>query len=204
MTNRFCICVFWEKDGIVRDYVEYYLKGLQEIANKVLIVVNGEINAEGKKKLQALGVDIMQRPNLGLDFGGWKEAIFKIGYNELSKYDELILTNTTCYGPIYPLSEMFGEMKSRNCDFWGITKHPEVNRYMLPGDPNSKILEHVQSYFVVYKKSVFLSDVFKTFWKNVQLYTDYNKVVGYYETKLTNYLEVAGFKLDSFIKKIQF
>ena len=35
--NRFCICVFEEKDNIVRDYVIYYLKGLQEVANKITV-----------------------------------------------------------------------------------------------------------------------------------------------------------------------
>ena len=34
--KRFCICVFYEKDGIVRDNITYYLKGLQEVAEKIL------------------------------------------------------------------------------------------------------------------------------------------------------------------------
>ena len=121
--NRFCICVFEEKDNIVRDYVIYYLKGLQEVANKIVVVVNGEITVESRAKLQALNVEIFQRENKGFDFGAWKDAIVQIGYDELLKYDELILTDTTCYGPIYSLTDMFEEMSSRYCDFWGITKH---------------------------------------------------------------------------------
>lgn len=194
--NRYCICVFWEKDGIVRDYVIYYLKGLQEIANKVLVAVNGKLTDESKEKLESLGVEIFQRENNGLDFGGWKDAIGKIGYDELLKYDELILTNTTCYGPIYPLSEMFDEMESRDCDFWGITKHPSAKYEIMPGYP---IIEHIQSYFLVFNRNVISSKCFKNWWENVKYYNEYNKIVSYYEVQLTKYFENNGFKSDSFV-----
>lgn len=198
--KRFCICVFYEKDGIVRDNITYYLKGLQEVAEKILLVVNGKLTEEGKSKVYDLGIDIFQRENNGLDFGGWKEALEKIGYEELSNYDELILTNTTCYGPIYPLSEMFNEMEQRDNDFWGITKHPEVKEYLIKGDNKSQILEHIQTYFIVFNKRVFLSTPFKGFLDNVKLHNDYKKVVAYYECKLTNFLELSGFKSDSYIE----
>lgn len=195
--KRFCICVFYEKDGIVRDNITYYLKGLQEVAEKILLVVNGKLTEEGKSKVYDLGIDIFQRENNGLDFGGWKEALEKIGYEELSNYDELILTNTTCYGPIYPLSEMFNEMEQRDNDFWGITKHPEINTSLLDGKP---IIEHLQSYFLVFNRNVFLSSSFKVFWNKVKIYNDYEKVVSNYEISLTNYFAKLGFRYSSYIE----
>ena len=197
--KRCCICVFWDKNGIVRDYVTYYIKGLQAIAEKVYVVVNGELSVDGRKSLEELGVEIFIRENKGLDFGAWKESIEKIGYQNLSEYDELILTNTTCYGPIYPLSEMFDEMEKRDCDFWGITKHPEVDNYSVPNDKKSKIIEHIQSYFLVFNKKVIISKSFKNWWDKVKYFSDYYKVIGYYETKLTKYFEDAGFKSDSYV-----
>lgn len=196
--RRCCICVFWDKNGIVRDYVTYYIKGLQEVCEKVYFAVNGEISEDGRKKLEELGAEIFVRENKGLDFGAWKTSVEKIGYEELSKYDELILTNTTCYGPIYPLSEMFDEMEKRDCDFWGITKHPATDNYMIPDDEKTKIIEHIQSYFTVFNKKIVLSEAFKTWWENIELFEDYKKVVGYYETKMTKYFEDAGFKSDSY------
>jgi lipopolysaccharide biosynthesis protein len=52
ITNKIAICVFWEKNGILRDYVEYYLKGLQQIAKKILVVVNGKISSDSICKLK--------------------------------------------------------------------------------------------------------------------------------------------------------
>lgn len=198
--KRLCICVLYEKDGIVRDYVTYYLKGLQEVAERVIAVVNGTLNTEGRRKLDALGVEIIVRENKGLDFGAWKYTINELGYDELAKYDELILTNTTCYGPFYPISEMFTEMELRGCDFWGVTKHPYCNINLIKNDEHTKLLEHIQSYFLVFNNNVVSSNTFKKWWKNVKFYNDYWEIIGYCETKLTKYFENAGFISDSYIK----
>ena len=101
MENNICICVFYEKDGIVRNYVSYYIRALTEVASKIIVVVNGKISEEGLTTLKDFdNVEIIKRENKGLDFGAWKETIDKIGYENLKEYDNIILTNTTCYGPV--------------------------------------------------------------------------------------------------------
>lgn len=89
--NRLALYVFWEKDGIVRDYVTYYLNALKEVAQDIIVIVNGKLSAEGRKKLEELGADILVRENEGLDFAAWKAALEDIGWDKLSLYDELIL-----------------------------------------------------------------------------------------------------------------
>ena len=131
MTKRYCICVFWEKDGIVRDYFSYYLKGLQEVAEKILVVVNGKISEDSRKLLSDMGINILVRENKGLDFWAYTAGIETAGYEELSKYDELILTYCTCYGPIRPFSEMSEEMEKRDYDFCCITKHTEYSFFRV-------------------------------------------------------------------------
>ncbi len=199
MTKRCCICVFWEKDGIVRDYFTYYLKGLQEVAEKILVVVNGKMSSESKTLLTNIGIDILIRENKGIDFWAYKAGIEHIGYEKLSEYDELILTNCTCYGPIRPLSEMFEEMKSRDCDFWGITKHPDAKNLLIRKKKETRVIEHIQSYFFVIKKSMFISKDFKNYWKTLKPVKNLIEAVAYHEIKFTKYFEDRGYKSDSFI-----
>ena len=61
--KRCCICVFWDKQGIVRDYVTYYIKGFQKVAEKVIVTVNGLLTNESREKLKNLGVQVFQREN---------------------------------------------------------------------------------------------------------------------------------------------
>ena len=191
--RRLALYVFWEKNGIVRDYVTYYLQALKEVAQDITVVVNGKLSASGRKTLQGLGVDILVRENEGLDFAAWQEALLSKGWDSIAEYDELILCNCSCYGPMYPFSEAFQTMAARECDFWGLTKHPGTHVQIIPGDPKSEIEEHVQSYFIVFRKSLLSSSHYRRWWETLIPAKNYQEEVGYHETKFSHYLEAAGY-----------
>lgn len=88
--KRLAFYTFWEKNGIVRKYVLTYLKGLQEVADRIIVIANGNLSTEGKETLERLGVDVLQRENRGIDFGAWKAAFDYLGWNEVRRFDELI------------------------------------------------------------------------------------------------------------------
>lgn len=91
MKKRVAIYTFYEAKGIVRTYVTIYLKALFKVAEKVIVVVNGDITDFSRLALENLGCEVLQRANHGLDFGAWRHALEKLGERALAKYDELIL-----------------------------------------------------------------------------------------------------------------
>lgn len=194
MINTQALYVFYEKNGEVRDFVLYYLSELKKIIPHILVIINGEITLEGKRKLENLGCEILIRENKGLDFGAWKAGIEYIGWEKIRQLEGLLLCNCTCYGPIYPLSEMFDAMNKKNCDFWGVNRHPEIETYFVPHNLDSKVIEHLQSYFLFFKPHLLRSNHFKKWWDDLVEYSDYNYEVGLHETKFTAYLENAGYK----------
>lgn len=115
--KRLAFYTFWEKDAIVRKYVFTYLKGLQEVADKIIVIANGKLSSEGKEKLEKLGVTVLQRENKGFDFGAWKAAFEFLGWDEVLKFDELVLTNCSNYSPVYPSLEFLGEWKITSAIF---------------------------------------------------------------------------------------
>lgn len=139
--NRLAIYVFWEKEGIVRNYVLTYLAGLKEIAEKIYVVVNGKITSAGKDTIQKMGISVIVRENIGVDFWAYKTGLDAEG--GLDKYDEIILANCSCYGPVYPFSEMFKKMDKSSVDFWGITEWP-LNEAGYTGT-------WILSYFMVFR-----------------------------------------------------
>ena len=66
--KRLAFYTFWEKDGIVRKYVLTYLKGLQEVADKIIVIVNGKLSLEGKEKLEKLGITILNSRSVSCIF----------------------------------------------------------------------------------------------------------------------------------------
>ncbi|MDO4162124.1 MAG: rhamnan synthesis F family protein [Pseudomonadota bacterium] len=199
MKNTLALYTFYEKDGIVKNDILHYLKELKKEISKIVVIVNGKISPEGRLKLEELNIDILVRENKGLDFGAWKAGIEYIGWDNIRKLNGLLLCNCTCYGPIYPFKEMFDKMALKDCDFWGINRHPELNVYLVPENNKSKILEHIQSYFLFFKPHLLKSNHFKKWWDELIEYSDYNYEVGLHETKFTAYLENAGYKSASYM-----
>lgn len=197
--KRLALYIFYNKDGYVADYVKYYVKALKEVTDRVVFIVNGHVQTEGKKEIESLGAEIFCRENKGLDFGAWKETILSIGFSGICCYDELILCNCSNYGPVYPLSEVFSEMESRTCDFWGITKHPFLGGQLISGDPSSAIVEHIQSYFIVFNKKVIESDAFRNWWKALEPTSNYLEEVAHHEIQFTQYLSKSGFSYDTYV-----
>ncbi len=197
--KRLAIYVHNDSAGRVQDYIIHCLKGLQEVVNEILVVVNGNISYEGRRKLESLNVGILVRDNIGFDWSGWKAGIEYYGYDKIAEYDDLLLTNNTFYGPVYPFSEMWDEMDKRDCDFWGINKHPKLNYLFDANIPESTMLEHIQSYWLVFRNRLLKAPEFKEYWEKQKVHTNYSEMVGLGETKLTNYFENRGFKSECYI-----
>jgi len=188
--KRLALYVFWEKEGLVREHVLYYLDGLKKVAEDIFLIANGKLEEKGEKVLKAQDVNILKRENIGLDFSAWKSAIDQIGVDKLAEYDELILCNCSCYGPIYPFAECFQKMEEEKCDFWGLYRHPEI-KGLFPA--------HLQSYFLVLRKSILESNAFGDYWKELSVAADWNEAVRQ-ETHFTKYFEDRGFVSSAYIQ----
>lgn len=64
--KRLAIYFFYDKDGIVDRYIQYFLKDLRDNLDYLLIVSNGKLNSEGKIILEKYG-EVLERENKGFD-----------------------------------------------------------------------------------------------------------------------------------------
>ena len=198
--KRLGIFVYFDKDGIVDDYIPYLLNGLKPHIERFIIVINGDVNPRGKEKLLkfAKEEDLIFRENKGFDTWAYKTGMDHAGWDELSKYDETIIFNDTVMGPVFPFSEMFDEMEKRHPDFWGITRH-----YSDPGDPYhcvyGHIPEHIQSYFCAFGKRMIDAPEFREYWDNLFPINSYEDAVGKHEIVFTKKFADMGFTWDTYI-----
>ncbi len=196
--KRLSIYFYWNKKGWVGDYVPYYLKKINEYCDEKCIVVNEPLSAKGRKVLEKCCDVLLVRENIGFDSSAYKYALEYYGYEKIKQYDEVILHNFTHYGPIYPLAELFGEMNKRECDFWGINRHPEQEAYLGNG-ADTKIIEHIQSYFLVIRKKILQDPSFKKYWDTLKTATNYNEAIIFHELRFTRFFESKGFISSTFM-----
>lgn len=196
--NRCGIFLFFDKDGIVDDYVIHMLRDLKRHMRYLLVVCNGFVTTEGLSKLKSETDEILLRANLGLDVGGYRDGLFYLGFKELANYDELILFNYTFFGPLDSFDAMFEEMNTRDVDFWGITKHHMLDREHnpVPGIRYGYMPDHLQSHFFAIRSSMFLSYQYKDFMINMRNPQNYNESICGYEVIFTKYFADMGFVWD--------
>lgn len=186
MKKRVSLFAGYDPNGIIHDYVLYFIKSLAHISD-VYFYCDNPLAANEAQKLEGLATLCGAERHGKYDFGSWAAMIDRIGWNRLSQYDELILANDSCYGPFHDLSVIFDHMAEKKCDFWGMTS-------------NQEIALHVQSYFMVFHKNVMADPCFRAFWKTIEVEDSYDNIVKKYEIGLSQILISQHFTHDTYIK----
>lgn len=200
--RRLVLFVHYNADNLVSEADMFLLNKLREVSSYICVVSNSHMSGDAASKICLYADDIFIRENKGYDFSAWKAAIDRLGWNFILEFDEVIFVNNSCYGPLYPLSEVFSAMESSDADFWGITSFPDEKNSIRPEASLLKdrhIISHLQSYFIVLRRSVIESAQFYKFWSSVDAKQGFMDVVTSYEIGLTDKLSKAGFKWDCYI-----
>ncbi len=197
--KRAAIYVFHDPQKVVDRYVPVFLREMKRFVDHLLVVVNGEADETGMQRLRGEADEIMVRPNEGYDITGYKEGIRHIGWEKLAEYDELILVNSTNYGPLYPFDEMFETMSARDVDFWGITKHHQVDFDVFGTCKYGYVPEHIQSSFMVIRQPMLSGAFFKARWEELPVIHSYAEAIGFFEVIFTKEAVEAGFKADVYV-----
>ena len=122
--KRLGIFFFYEKNGDVDDFITYYLRDLARNLTELIVVCNGKLSKQGRAAFEEFTDQIIVRENKGLDVWAYKTALDHYGWQRLSEFDEVVMTNSTLMGPVRPLKEMFDAMARRpELDFWGLSMH---------------------------------------------------------------------------------
>lgn len=199
--QRVGVFLFYDKDGIVDGYIDHYLKELRKVTEYLVVVVNGKLTPEGREKFSKLSDDFFVRENVGYDVWAYHDALDYIGWDELKKYDELILANYTLFGPFYPLSEAFAAMEDKKCDWWGLhRRYEDRNKSTYAGKPlkYGYLPEVPLSNFWVIRKSLFHSYEFRHYWTNIPPIESYFDSCSYHEPTFTVTMCEAGYTFDTF------
>ncbi len=179
MNRRLCVFAHFDRHNVVDDYVHHYLSSLRPLVTTMVFVSTARLGAGDLGRLNDTCDKTLVRENAGYDFGSWQAGLESCA--DAFDYDEVVLCNDSVYGPLFPLENMFGQMKEVACDFWGVTE-------------SAAIAYHLQSYFLVFRKRAVRSPVLKEFWARLSAEKDKEAVITKYEVGLTQGLLKAGYK----------
>ena len=190
---------FYDKQGIVDEYVLFILNELKKVSNNLYIIVDESLSKTEQVKFSNLGEVLIQR-NCEFSINAWKEALLTFGWDKLASYDALVLCDFSYFGPFSSFSDIFKDMESRNADFWGITEYYQSDvahtGLVLPTFPQKTI----HNYFMVYNNRILSSAEFRQHWMNLPIVETPQEAIKLHESIITKKLNDLGFKSDTYVK----
>lgn len=176
--RRLTLFAHYDAKAEVKPFILHYLDRLREISDRIVFVSTSPLSDDEQKKLAPTCSDVLLVENIGLDFGMWKRALEVV---PVDGFDELILANSSVFGPFGSLSPIVDRMGAIPCDFWGINDNIELGW-------------HIQSYFLVFRQNALRSRAFSDFWKHMLLMRTKEQVIRSYEVGLSTYLTESGLR----------
>jgi SAM-dependent methyltransferase len=151
--KRLCLFAGYSQVNQIEDYVVHYVRELSKFADVYYLGANDAHESE-LAKLDGITRWRGAQAHNKYDFGSWQKLIFRLGWQEIEKYDAIVLANDSNYGPLHDLGGLFEHMDATGLDAWGITENYGVAR-------------HLQSYFLTFNRSVISSPVFRDFFESI-------------------------------------
>lgn len=186
MPRRLAIFASFSVRPDVEPHILYHVACLREVCAEVHFVSNSPLSQASREALDQSCASVIERPNVGLDFAAWRDAIARL---EPGRFDEIVLVNSSVVGPLFSLSGVFDTMAGQACDFWGMTR----SRARQP---------HIQSYFFCFRRRVIELAAWQIFWSQVEDETDKMRIIARYEVGLMAHFEQAGFVSGSLIPQM--
>jgi hypothetical protein len=173
-----------DSDGEVA--LDFFLKyGVKQDSNYDYYFINsGELTTQ---KLPSF-FKVIQRENVGYDFGAWSDAILSI---DISKYDYFIFLNNSSIGPCMP--------RYAKHIFWPelFYNHIDEKVKLVGCTINFDIMEHIQSYVFCVDK-IGLNALIKNNILIKNLNKDKQAIINDHEVKMLSSIKKEGYQGYSF------
>lgn len=174
--RRVCCFAHYDPQSTLDPTVFHYLQAITEQGFYIIFIsTSPTLPSNLVASLARICSRILIRPNEGLDFASWKCGFITVP--EILQAKELLLANDSVW-LVRDLAPVMGKMEQTSCDFWGMTA-------------SRKLLPHLQSYFLLFRKTALQSKAFGSFWDSVRVHSEKQSIIGQYEVTLTLRLALA-------------
>lgn len=170
LVKKVAIFAHYDPQSKIDDYVIFYLEQLKKSVDKIIFVSDCDITDEKElKKLDGLVLDHICKKHGEYDFGSYKRGfeLLTTKYKEdFLNLNELVFVNDSCYC-LGSFEKIFKDMEMVECDAWGMVDDWCNN---LSGKLISQFESKyfLQSWFLVFKKTVFLENFFREFFSGIK------------------------------------
>lgn len=157
----------------------------------VLIVSNHVLPKDALSDLRAETWTILERPNFGYDFGGYRDGLRLLQTLGVQP-DRLVILNDSVWYPVYQADGLLAQAERSDADIAGTILRQRGDERFL------------ESYFYSIQGHVLRSAAFTDFWNTYRLTSNKYKVIRRGERGFSRAMLAAGFQLDGLFREPDF
>lgn len=187
--SEIAVLLIYQPKGLLKSTL-FTLSYLAERGIAPVVVSNLPLADSDREKLIALSWLVIERPNIGYDFGGYREGVLSV-LERITSLDALYLFNDSMWFPLYGDSDAIEQCRAANEDVFGLFVSRLSNR-RIPR-------EHVQSYFFRFSKKLIKEIEFANYWRRMKLIDHKATVVRVHERNLAWHFAGRGFSASGLI-----
>ena len=196
-TGEIGIYLIFPKDGILPSHVSA-LKDMIEAGIAPFVVSNLPLDAEDLERLSPYAWQIMERPNFGYDFGGYRDAVLELA-PRLQELDYLWIINDSAWF-VPQARSWFDCARALGVDYCGATSNfampradPERFREISWNFRTDHRNFHYASYALGIGPRILCDSAFLSYWKKLEIRNDKTRTVRRGEIGLTQWVIKRGF-----------
>lgn len=191
------IYLIFPSSGVLASHLST-LELMTEEGISPVVVSNLPLSDEDHVRLRPLSAKVIERPNLGYDFGGYRDAILQLAAS-LPTLENLYILNDSAWMIDAPCS-WFEDVRQLGVDFCGATSNYGIKRYDADDfrDLQWTYTEqhrsfHYASYALAIGSNILQDPSFLTFWRRYRLSNKKKRTVSRGEIGLTQWVMKRGY-----------
>lgn len=180
--ERVVLWAHWDATGRFSAADQYQLAALRDAGYGVVVVTNRDHGADARLPATLAGVAdvVLQRRNVGYDFGAWRSGLAWLRRRRRPS-SSVLLMNNSMYGPFGSLTPLLQAADAGGADVWSATSSAEV-------------VTHLQSWFLLFHPDALAVDALWRHWRALTPPVEKLDVVLTCEVPLAARLEAMGLR----------
>lgn len=191
LTDRVAVFVIFQPQGLAASII-LTLRHLRQNGYSVLVVSNGPLQPEDHRILTVNSSVVMERPNAGYDFGGYRDGIRYL-WKLMHDVSRLVLINDSTWFPLRSDDDSLARMEELGADLAGHIFKTE-NELKPEND-------HVESHLLMISRQFWRSDDFKRFWSGYWMSDRRDATIRRGEKGISQLALTNGWRVDSLMNR---
>ena len=198
LRDKVLIYLIFQPGNILNSTIET-CELFEEQGYSTLIVSNTPLTAESLSRLGEVSWQVMERPNYGYDFGGYRDGILYLTNAGISP-NWLMVMNDSIWCPLRVAGSLVRRLENSGLDVSGTVVHRNFHKTLM----RRRTTRVIESYLFLFSAKAIQSQAFRSFWLNYRMSSIKYNAVHRGERQVAETMLAAGLTADGLFGREEF